>query len=74
MFALRADRFFLQFDRVSWNLADFQLRNRDRFSLSLFKHLEYISANAGAYHGSDESNVLVLKGRVYRYGEPSCSW
>ena len=74
MFALRAGRFFLQFDRVSWNLADFQLRNRDRVSLSLFKHLEYISANAGAHHGFDESNVLALKGRVYRYGEPSCSW
>ena len=66
--------FFLHFDQVSWNLADFQLRNRDRVSLSLFKHLEYISANAGAHHGSDESNVLALKGRVYRYGEPPCSW
>ena len=45
-----------------------------RVSLSLFKHLEYISANAGAHHGFDESNVLALKGRVYRYGEPPRSW
>ena len=75
MFALRAGRFFLQFDRVSWYLADFcKLRNRDRVSLSLFKHLEYNSANAGAHHGFDESNVLALIGRVYRYGEPACSW
>ena len=74
MFALRAGRFFVQLDRVSWYLADFKLRNRDRVSLSLFKHLEYISANAGAHHGFDESNVLALKGRVYKYGEPPCSW